>query len=454
MIISETIDNLLILSVIPVGLLFLAERILMLYLAGTPKRVEWVRSKKWLHPNFISRCRYPSGVIAVILYHLGSIFSPDNPVSFWHYLAIFWFAFWSITDITDGTIARQFDLHTEEGESIDPLSDKLLILPPLLYFAYLDVIPLKAVILFIIIDFFGQFSRYFIKNKAANLFGKAKTFLAVLTLILISVQRMYFPESTWDLIQVTLITAVFLAFFSMFFKVVPNYWYANILSILNFICGLAGIILVLFYHRPGIAFALVFLGQFLDMFDGRAAERWGSTPKGELLDDIADGTNFGGSIATIIYFAFTKSPLGVAVGIVLAVMHMTTTGFRLYRFLKNKKEAGVEGGVNVFSGLPAPAGALLAGSVALMDINEYFKIACLIFTSLLMISKLPYIHFARVILPNIPKLVKVFLLVMILFAVWLGFRPGNIQFLYWMFFISAILYVIFGYQRKQKSPGE
>jgi len=132
MIISETIVNLFILSIIPIGLLFSAERFLMLYLAGTPKRVEWVRSKKWLHPNFISRCRYPSGVIAVILYHLGIIFTPDNPTSYWYYLAIFWFAFWTITDITDGTIARRFDLHTEEGESIDPLSDKLLILPPLL----------------------------------------------------------------------------------------------------------------------------------------------------------------------------------------------------------------------------------------------------------------------------------------------------------------------------------
>jgi CDP-diacylglycerol---serine O-phosphatidyltransferase len=450
MIISDTIIDLLVLSVIPVSLLFLAERFLLFYLARSPIRVAWVRSKKWLHPNFISRCRYPSGVIAILFYHMGYVYDPGNPVSPWHYLAIFWFAFWTITDITDGTIAREFDLHSEEGESIDPLSDKLLILPTLLYFAYLGVIPLVPVILFIIIDFFGQFSRYFIVNKAANLFGKAKTFLAVLTLILISMQRMYFPDASWEIYQVTLITAVFLAFFSMFFKVVPNYWYANILSIMNFICGLSGIILVLFYNRPGIAFSLVFLGQFLDMFDGRAAERWGSTPKGELLDDLADGTNFGGSIATIIYFAFNRSTLGI----ILAIVHMTTTAYRLYRFIKNKKEAGVEGGVSVFSGLPSPAGALLAGSIALIDINEYFKIACLIFTSLLMISKLPYIHFARVILPNIPKMVKVFLLVMIIFAVWFGFRPGNIQFLYWMFFVSAILYVIFGYQRKKNGTNE
>ena len=42
-----------------------------------------------------------------------------------------------------------------------------------------------------------------------------------------------------------------------------------------------------------------FFGQFLDLYDGRAVRRWGGTLRGELYDDIADGTNFGGTVAFI-----------------------------------------------------------------------------------------------------------------------------------------------------------
>ena len=429
-------------SALPIALMFSLERYALYRLARAQKGQEWVRSKFWLHPNFISRCRYPAGILSLLIYHMGSLLDSGNPESIWHHAGILCFAFWTISDITDGTIARDFELHSTEGESIDPLSDKLLVLPPLFYFAIIGVIPLIPVVIFLIIDLIGQFSRYFIANKAANLFGKAKTFLVVITLILIAAQQMYFPGNVWEIYKMTLIGALFLAFFSMFFKIVPNYWYANILSLLNLVCGIAGIILIIFFHKVGLAFALVFLGQFLDMFDGRAADRWGSTPRGELLDDLADGTNFGGSISLIIYFSFDRSLLGAA----LAILHFVVTSYRLYRFLKNKKMAGIEGGVELFSGLPAPAGALLAGSTALLQANEGFRIACLIGTTLLMVSEIPYIHFGRVILPAIPKLIKVFLLVMILLIIWYGFRSGNLQFLYWAFFTTAVVYVVTGHK--------
>ncbi len=81
----------------------------------------------------------------------------------------------------------------------------------------------------------------------------------------------------------TLIGGLFLA--------IPNCWYANVLSIMNLCCGLTGIFLMynfrsadmLYLHEA--VFCLIFLGQFFDLFDGRAAEHWGSTPKGELFDD-------------------------------------------------------------------------------------------------------------------------------------------------------------------------
>ena len=421
--------------------MFITERITLYGLSHSEAGQKWVRSKFWLHPNFISRCRYPMGVVSVVLYHTGSIVAPENTISIWQHISVLFWAFWMITDITDGTIARHFNLETKEGESIDPLSDKLLLFPPLIYFAYFDLIPFYLVLTFLFFDAIGTLSRFFIQNKAANLFGKAKTFLAAVTLIFITLQQIYYPGDTWNVSIATLAGAVFLSFCSMFFKIIPNYWYANILSILNLICGLAGIALIILTNQVALAFALVFLGQFLDMFDGRAADRWGSTPRGELLDDLADGTNFGGTISLIIWAGFQRE----IVGILLGVLHFTCTALRLYRFIKEKRKAGIEGGINVFIGLPSPAAALLSGSVALLHASDYFRILCIILISIFMISRIPYIHFGRVILPAIPKLVKVCILSLMILAIWIGLRPGNSQLLYWTVFIVSSTYLIFGY---------
>ncbi|MCP4751547.1 MAG: CDP-diacylglycerol--glycerol-3-phosphate 3-phosphatidyltransferase [Proteobacteria bacterium] len=433
------------LTILPLSLMFLMERYTLYRLSRTQEGKEWVRSKFWLHPNFISRCRYPMGFVSLSLYHMGTWIYPDVPGNFWHHAGILWFGFWMISDVTDGTIARLFDLGSPEGEIIDPFSDKLLLFPPLFYFAFTEFIPLYLVLIFLFFDTTGTVSRYFIQHKAANLFGKAKTLLAATTLVLITMQQIYYPGPVWAISIATLAGAVFLSFCSVFFKIIPNYWYANILSILNLICGLAGIGLILVFNQTALAFALVFLGQFLDMFDGRAADRWGSTPKGELLDDLADATNFGGTISMIIYASFQKG----TIGIVLGLLHFSFTTFRLYRFILNKRKAGVEGGMDVFVGLPCPAAALITGSVALLHINDYFRIGCIVFISFLMISRLPYIHFGRVILPAIPKLFKVLLLTLVILAVWIGFRPGNSQFLYWTVFIVSFAYIVLGYNWKK-----
>ncbi|MBU4009466.1 MAG: CDP-alcohol phosphatidyltransferase family protein, partial [Proteobacteria bacterium] len=459
----------------PIGLMFAIERFILFRLVRSTGGKEWVQSKFWLHPNFISRCRFPMGVVSVILYHSGTVLYPQDPANFLHHAGVLFFAFWGISDMTDGTIARYFQLHTKEGESIDPLSDKLLIFPPLFYLAILDLLSLKMVLIFLVFDTIGTVSRYFIENKAANLFGKSKTLLAGSTPVLVIMQQMYYPGDLWMISDATLFGAVFLSFFSMFFKIIPNYWYANILSILNLICGIIGISLILFFSQHSelpsffnaypiidnilsknyleLAFALVFLGQFLDMFDGRAADKWGSTPKGELLDDLADGTNFGGTISFVIWVALQKTNIGILLGI----LHLTCTIFRLYRFIQNKRKAGVDGGVQIFEGLPSPAGALISGAVALLHINSYVKIGLIFGICFLMISKIKYIHFGRVILPAIPKLPKVTLLTLIILAVLFGLMPGNTQILFWMIFLFSFAYLTFGYNWKfyqNTAPGQ
>ncbi len=311
---------------LPVLLMLGAERFAVSWFLRTPQQIAWVRSRSWLHPNAISRARYPMGFIAVTMLHMG-----------YPRLSFLFFTFWMITDITDGDIARKCDLHTLEGESIDPFSDKLMYLPMLVYLSWRGWLDPVLVSLLLAFDVTGQISRRFTKIKAANLFGKAKTFLLVVLLIVVGLVWIYGPlPFLGRTIQPLLGICTGLAICSTVFKLVPNYWYANILSIMNLFCGLAGCWVVLSGRPLVYALGLVFLGQFLDLFDGRAAERWGSTPKGELFDDVADGTSFGLTTGLIAAASFSH----LWPGIVLGCLYVGATVYRLIRFVVEKRKAG------------------------------------------------------------------------------------------------------------------
>jgi CDP-diacylglycerol--serine O-phosphatidyltransferase len=351
------------------------------------------------------------GFVSVALLHMG-----------YPRLCFLFFTFWMITDITDGDIARKCDLHTEEGATIDPLSDKLMYAPMLVYLAWAGALSPVLVTLFLLFDIIGQASRRFITVKAANLFGKAKTFMVVVLLIVVGLVWIYGPLPILGRsINPLLAICTGLAFCSTFFKVIPNYWYANILSILNLVCGLAGCWVVLSGGPPVYALGLVFLGQFLDLFDGRAAERWGSTPQGELFDDVADGTSFGLTVGLIIMVTFSQ----LWIGLVIGGFYLAAVIYRLIRFVVEKRKAGVPGGVSTFSGLPSPAGALMAGTTCVLIPSQTVVGIIVGITALLMISRVPYPHFGRAVLPRIPKIVRVLVLGAFLFLLALGVRRDH-----------------------------
>ena len=445
--INEILSRFLLYSFFPILLIFIFERYAIYFLRSSPDRIKWVREQFWLHQNFITRCRYPMGLVSVLFYEYISV---D--------LGIIWFGAWIITDITDGSIARHFDLHTEEGKIIDPLSDKLFYFPPLFYFGLkADYFALNSLLVFLTFDSFGQLSRYFIEDKSANLFGKTKTFFAVLAVTAAAAHEVYLSQ--WELglgrysdtykaiPNYLLLIAILFAFCSLFFKIVPHHWYANILSILNFACGVTGIILLSLGYPAIFAFGLVFLGQFLDLFDGRAAERWGSTPKGELLDDLADATSFGGTIAAIIFVSLNINFIAWA----LAVFYFLCTIFRLTRFLWEKRVQNITGGVKIFSGLPAPAGSLLAGSSTLLFQNSIVWQSIFIFLSgVLMVSRIPYLHFGRVILPSLSVYFKVFLLALMVTILISAFLMKKPFILLMVLFISSCLYAALGISRPTK----
>ncbi|MFA6815110.1 MAG: CDP-alcohol phosphatidyltransferase family protein, partial [Lentisphaeria bacterium] len=345
------------LVVIILGML-VAERVTSIVATKNPVCQEWIRKMPFLHPNGISLIRMPMGVVTVVLLAMGDL-----------KIAILWFGFWMISDLTDGTIARNCNLKTKMGEWLDPLSDKFMYFPVLLFFALnkdLAVsLPLWCVLAFIVVDTVGQFSRLFAKKKAANLFGKAKT--ALVTILLATIAFAHMSDVDATLLRQPMVTfmaysCLILAFLSFYCKIIPDEWYANTFTLANFLCGCCGIYLV-FRHRYVASFVMIFIGQFFDLFDGRLARKFGSTKRGAFFDDIADATSFGLATGYLIFqaLAFDEEVITIWIAILITFFYVGCLLYRLYRFLKPTKKLPP----GIFQGLPSPAAALLAGSTVL-----------------------------------------------------------------------------------------
>ena len=280
--------------------------------------------------------------------------------------------------------------------------------------------------------------------QTANLFGKAKTLFIVITLAFVTVQHIYWKDITLDYSNNLLIVAIALAFFSSFFRMIPNYWYANILSLMNLLMGIFAMVLIYYGFPMFYGLACIFLGQIIDLFDGRAAQKWGSPAWGEKLDDIADGTTFGLAIGFIVFYSIENFWIACAI----SAIYCFCTFYRLIRFLRDKKEADINGGVDIFNGLPSPAGALFVGSVLTFTQNMYsienFKIIFVLACSFLMISHIPYIHFGRSILPTIPATVKVSSLAILIALIAFAFQTQQFTIITILFLIAAVLYLFLG----------
>ena len=423
------------------GMLFI-ERLLVLGLTKREGGKKFFRKVVILHPNAISIMRLPMGVLSAWFASMGH----------WT-LATLWFAFWMITDLSDGTIARNCDLGSESGKWLDPLSDKFMYFPVLLFFVYSESVNPSLhpvpVICFIVIDIIGQASRLFVKKKAANQFGKAKTALVTILLSLLALNQIdELTILTKPIADGIMFAALLLAFFSCYCKVIPDNWYANTLTLANFVCGVAAI-----YHASQGHFVycivLVFIGQFFDLFDGRLARKFGSTKRGPLFDDIADATSFGLAIGTMIFFCMRERfNYPIVVALICSVYYVFCLIYRLYRFLKPTKEMPK----GIFQGLPSPAGAMFAGSSVLVALDfsnptiaSCFAAICVLASGTLMVSNIPYCHFGQTMWPSMHKPMKLlFLLLLLMLTVFAvvqkSYRPSFV----WCCFLFTLVYLIYG----------
>jgi len=390
---------------------------------------DYVLSHQWLlHPNAICYWRALMALVSYILY-----FFIGLPA-----IAIPLFTFSAVLDGVDGIVARTCNLGSRWGEWLDPMCDKLTYLPPLIGFAYAGIISIKLVWVLVAIEFVGQFFARRIltmlnSSGAANNFGKIKAIICFALVIFCALL-----EKNPGLINLgdeVLMACIILSAASIIFKFIPNWLYADILSTLNFFCGITSLYLT---HQLYFAWAIciIIMGQLFDLFDGRMAEKHGGTRFGPYMDDIADFVSFGLAPAYVVL----KS--GGNMAWIFSCIYIGGVAYRLIRFVAvDKKRTDLPDGI--FNGLPSPAGALVVLGAALVA----EPMVLWVFTALsvgLMVSHIRFAHFGRVILNQIPRplffLASAAIVVIISFV----FKTKNIEMFGYLILASVLLYMIGG----------
>jgi CDP-diacylglycerol---serine O-phosphatidyltransferase len=398
---------------------------------------EYVFSHLWLlHPNAICYWRTALALTGYYLYFWTSLQS----------IAIITFTFAAILDGVDGIVARKYSLVTKWGESLDPMCDKLTYLPPLVSFAYLGVMSTGLVWILVGVELFGQFFArkilsYLSFSVAANNFGKIK---AIICFALVIYCALLDKNTTFiNMGDEVLVACIVLSSASVLFKFIPNRLYADILSTLNFCCGIASLILT---HNRHFAWAIlaIIVGQLFDLFDGRMAVKHGGTKYGPYLDDIADFVSFGLSPAYVI------AQSGGRYAWLFGSIFFVGVAYRLVRFVTVDK-ARTDLPEGIFNGLPSPAGALIVlGASLVMNQIMLWGIAAL--SVGLMVSHIRFAHFGRVILKQIPKPVFIQMSALIIIIIAFLLKTKNVHMFGYLILSAVLLYMIVGRKMAPRGP--
>lgn len=403
---------------------------------------EYIMSHRWLlHPNSICYWRTAIAILGFVLY----FYYPYQP---YQAIAIFIFTFAAILDGVDGVVARGCNLGSRWGEWLDPMCDKLTYLPPLIGFAYTGILLLKLVWILTIIEFIGQFFARKILSMlkgswAANNFGKIKAIICFALVILCAL-----IDENPELINIAnansiLIACIVLSSASIIFKFIPNRLYADILSGLNFICGVTGLFLT-HHHHFAWAICVIIMGQLFDLFDGRMALKHGGTRYGPYLDDIADFVSFGLAPAYVILKKGGSMAWFVGVFFIIAV------AFRLVRFIaKDKKRADLPAGI--FNGLPSPAGALIVLGASLVA-SPGILWGLTGISVAFMVSHIRFAHFGRIILKQVPKPLFFVISAAIIVTISFILKTKSAQMFGYLILGSVLVYIITGSIKGKTGP--
>lgn len=214
----------------------------------------------------------------------------------------------------------------------------------------------------------------------------------------------------------------------------------NLITLLALCAGLTGIRLA-FEGKLEMALGAIVFAAALDGIDGRLARLMkGQSKFGAELDSLADFMNFGCAPALFLYL-WGLYELG-NVGWIAAMVFAICAALRLARFnvMIDDPNRPIWGG-NFFTGVPAPAGALvvlLPIYVSLLGLFRTPAALTLVFTLAiagLMVSRLPVLSGKRVGKRVPPDMVLPLIVVVVLFFALLVAYP------WWVLTIGTICYL-------------
>jgi CDP-diacylglycerol--serine O-phosphatidyltransferase len=318
------------------------------------------------------------------------------------------------------------------------MCDKLTYLPALIGFGYTGMLSIQLVWSLTIIEFVGQFLARRILSRigisvAANNFGKIKAIICFALVILCALMDEN-PEMI-NIADSVLLACIVLSSASMVFKFIPTRLYADLLSGLNFICGVTSLVLT-YQHHFAWATCIIIAGQLFDLFDGRMALKHGGTRYGPYLDDIADFTSFGLAPAYVIV------EKGGSLAWLVGGFYIIGVAFRLIRFIvKDKKRTDLPSGI--FNGLPSPAGAMIVLGTSLVATSGILWVLTGVSVAF-MVSHIRFAHFGWIILKQIPKPVFFVISAAIIVTISFILKTKSVQVFGYLILGTTVVYMIMG----------
>jgi CDP-diacylglycerol--serine O-phosphatidyltransferase len=172
---------------------------------------------------------------------------------------------------------------------------------------------------------------------------------------------------------------------------VPNFF-----TVLSLCAGLTAIRMAI-EQRYELALALVVVAALLDGVDGRLARALKAQSKfGAELDSLADFVNFGVA-PTVLVYVWGLAGLSRGFGWIVALVFALAMGLRLARFNSMIDVEKPKWQTNYFTGMPAPAGAIVVllplylDGLALFDVRAWTWVIAfyMLAMALLLVSTIP-----------------------------------------------------------------
>jgi CDP-diacylglycerol---serine O-phosphatidyltransferase len=225
----------------------------------------------------------------------------------------------------------------------------------------------------------------------------------------------------------------------------------NVITLLALCAGLTGIRLAL-EGRYELALGAIVFAAMLDAVDGRVARMIKGTSRfGAELDSLADFFNFGVAPGLILYF-WGLNALG-NLGWIASMVFAICAALRLARFnvqIEDPNRPAWAG--NFFTGVPAPAGAI----IVLLPIYLFFlqvhvpAAVTFVYTlaiAALMVSRLPVLSGKRMGTRVPPEMVAPVILLVVLFIALLVSYPWPLLTAGTLLYIACLPLGWFSYQR-------